>query len=93
MDIMRSWVDIKEGRGERSVYCVMMNVSVSHVLCDFLVYSVTLCVSCRSFLRMDLNILRAWIIFKNPLLFVVVREEDCSSMLDLVKIYIVTFGS
>ena len=28
MDIMRSWVDIKKGRGERSVYCVMMNVRV-----------------------------------------------------------------
>ena len=26
MDLMRSWVDIKEGKGEWSAYCVMMNV-------------------------------------------------------------------
>ena len=26
MDIMRSWVDIEEGRGEGSAYCVVMNV-------------------------------------------------------------------
>ena len=26
MLLMRSWVDIEEGRGERSAYCVMMNV-------------------------------------------------------------------
>ena len=26
MDLMRSWVDREEGRGERSAYCVMMNV-------------------------------------------------------------------
>ena len=82
----------REGRKE-CLLCDDECESVSHVLWDFLVYSVTLCVSCRSFLRMDLNILRAWIVFKNPLLFLVVREEDCSSMLDLVKIYIVTFGS
>ena len=31
MVLMRSWVDIEEGRGERSAYCVMMNGSVSHV--------------------------------------------------------------
>ena len=26
MVLMRSWVDIEEGRGESSAYCVMMNV-------------------------------------------------------------------
>ena len=26
MDLMRSWVDIKEGKEEKSACCVMMNV-------------------------------------------------------------------
>ena len=33
MDLIRSWVDIKEGRGERSAYCVMMNVRVLAMFC------------------------------------------------------------
>ena len=33
MVLIRSWVDIKEGRGERSAYCVMMNVRVLVMFC------------------------------------------------------------
>ena len=73
---MRSWVDIEEGRGERSAYSVMMNViSISHVLWNCLVYNtlrMTLCVSCRSFLGIDLSILRAWVVLKKHLLLWVV---------------------
>ena len=30
---LRSWVDIEKGRGERSAYCVMMNVRVLVMFC------------------------------------------------------------
>ena len=33
MDLIRSWVDTEEGRGERSAYCVMMNVRVLVMVC------------------------------------------------------------
>ena len=36
MVLMRSWVDIEEGRGKRSAYC---GESVSHVLWDCPVYN------------------------------------------------------
>ena len=33
MVLMRSWVDIEEGRGGRSAYCVMMNVRALVMFC------------------------------------------------------------
>ena len=33
MVLKRSWVDIDEGRGERSAYCVMMNVRMLVMFC------------------------------------------------------------
>ena len=54
MDLIKRWVDIKEGRGERNAYCVMLNVRVLAMLCGIVwstvLQEVTLCVSCRSFL-------------------------------------------
>ena len=38
---MRNWVDIVEGRGERSAYCVMMNVRALVMFCG-IVQSTTL---------------------------------------------------
>ena len=93
---MRSWVDIEEGRrGKKSAYCVMMNVRALVMFCGIVQSTVlqemTLCVSCRSFLEIGLNILRAWIVLKKHLLFLgsELWEDDFSSMLDLVKDYIV----
>ena len=34
MVLLRSWVDIEEGRGERSAYCVMMNVRALVMFCE-----------------------------------------------------------
>ena len=49
----------------------------------------TLCVCCRSFLGIDLNIFRAWIVLKKHLLFLgsELWEDDFSSMLDLVEVW------
>ena len=33
MVLMRSWVDAEEGRGEKSDYCVMINVRVLFMFC------------------------------------------------------------
>ena len=33
MVLIRSWVDIEEGKGERSAYCVMMNVRALVMCC------------------------------------------------------------
>ena len=75
MDLMRSWVDIEEGRGERSAYCVMMNVRVLVMFCrsvqSTVVQEMAVCVSCRRFLWMDLNVSRAWVIEKHLLCWVV----------------------
>ena len=40
MVLMRSWVDIEEGRGERSAYCVMMNVRALVMLCGIVQYTI-----------------------------------------------------
>ena len=40
--LIRSWVDIKEGRGERSTYCVMMNMRALVMFCG-IVWSAILC--------------------------------------------------
>ena len=63
MVLMRSWVDIEEWKGERSAYCVMMNVRAlvmfSGIVWSTILYEMTLCVSCRSFLGIDMSSLRA----------------------------------
>ena len=33
MDLIRSWVDIEEGKGAKSSYCVIMNVRSLAILC------------------------------------------------------------
>ena len=40
MDLMRSWVDIEEGRGKRSAHCVVMDVRALVLLeCPVIWYS------------------------------------------------------
>ena len=38
--LMRNWTDIEEGRGERSAYCVMMNVRVLVMIYGSVQYTV-----------------------------------------------------
>ena len=92
---LRSWVYIEEGRGESNAYCVMMNVRVfSRVLYGCPVYStqindfmcklqVLLRDRFEDFESLD-NFEKASFVLDSEL-----GEDDFSSMLDLVKDYIV----
>ena len=50
----------RAGRGERNAYCVRMNVRALVMFCGIvqstILQEMTLCVNCRSFLGIDLNI-------------------------------------
>ena len=62
MDLMRSRVDIEEARGEMSAYWMMMNMKVLLKFCGSVqsrvFYEMTLYESCKSFLQIDLNVLK-----------------------------------
>ena len=86
MVLMRSWVDIEEGRGERSAYSAMMNVRVLVMFCGIVPSSKLQELLGDRFEHFECldSFEKASFVLGSEL-----WEDGFSSMLDLVKDYIV----